>query len=197
MKLFSVLLPYSLVCGVVLALSGCANYQLGDVKPSALVGINRIHVPPFRNDTLEPRLSSLVSNAVLKELQADGTYQVSNRANCDAVLVGTIREGRKSQLRAVRNNTLRSQELYVLLYVDYHLEDPNTGERINSTVPQGTGGKFDKTDGEKVYTVPQGRTYGNTIQFVDESFQVGERAAFALAAENMAQRLVANLCNGW
>ena len=54
-------------------LSGCAGYQLGEVKPSVYAGINNLSVPIFRNDTLEPRLSSLVTNAVIKEIQADGT----------------------------------------------------------------------------------------------------------------------------
>ena len=60
-------------------LSGCAGYQLGDAKPSPYAEIEKIHVPPFKNLTLEPRLSSLVTNAVLQELQSDGTYQVATR----------------------------------------------------------------------------------------------------------------------
>ena len=66
--------------------SGCAGYQLGELKPGTYLGIEKIHVPPFKNLTLEPRLSSLVTNAVLTELQADGTYQAATRENCDAVL---------------------------------------------------------------------------------------------------------------
>ncbi len=53
-------------------------------------------MPPFKNQTLEPRLSSLVTNAVITELQADGTYQVSTRESADAVMVGTIRRIEKT-----------------------------------------------------------------------------------------------------
>lgn len=179
---------------------GCAGYQLGDVKPGVYAGIEKIHVPPFKNLTLEPRLSSLVTNAVLVELQADGTYQVSTRENADAVLVGTIRKIEKRQLRAVRTDTLRSQELSLYLHVEFHLEDPDTGARIdgvpdndNSGAP--AGGKVDGAG--EVFGARQGLVIGETIQFVDPSFQVGERNAFAVVAEDVADKLVSCLANGW
>ena len=179
-------------------LTGCAGYQLGEVKPSSYQGINKLHVPPFKNETLEPRLSSLVTNAVLKELQADGTYELASKSNADAVLVGEIREIQKRQLRAVRTDTLRSQELRLFLYIDFHLEDPNTGQRILSTVPKMKGSaKIGKAGSDDVIEARQGRVIGDTIQFVDQSYQVGERSALAVAAEDLADKLVSQLSNGW
>jgi hypothetical protein len=191
-----------------LFLSGCAGYQLGEVKPGTYKGIEKIHVPPFKNLTLEPRLSSLVTNAVLIELQGDGTYQVATRENCDAVLVGTIREIRKRQLRAVRTDTLRSRELSLFLYVDFHLEDPKTGHRIGERGDDENGdGTYDdvieeapadgKMGEEVVYGARQGLVIGETIQFVDASYQVGERSALAVVSENVADKLVSQLANGW
>lgn len=176
---------------------GCAGYQLGDVKPSALAGIDDLHVPPFKNSTLEPRLSSLVTNAVLKEIQADGTYRVANRANCDAILVGEIVRIDKSQLRAVRNDTLQSQELNVTIRVDYYLEDPNTGERIVSTATPSKFGNDKNGANEDVVRARMGAVTGTTIQFVDPSFQVGERNAFAVAAQDLATKLVSQIADGW
>jgi hypothetical protein len=191
-----------------LFLSGCAGYQLGEVKPGTYKGIEKIHVPPFKNLTLEPRLSSLVTNAVLVEMQADGTYQVATRENCDAVLVGTIKEIRKRQLRAVRTDTLRSRELSLYLYVDFHLEDPVTGARIGKRGDDENGdGSEDmvvveepvdgKAGEETVYGARQGLVIGETIQFVDASYQVGERSAFSVVAEDAADKLVSQLANGW
>lgn len=191
-----------------LFLSGCAGYQLGEVKPGTYMGIEKIHVPPFKNLTLEPRLSSLVTNAVLTELQADGTYQVATRENCDAVLVGTIREIRKRQLRAVRTDTLRSRELSLYLYVDFHLEDPTTGQRIGKRGDDenGDGGddeiaEEEPVDGKAgedvVYGARQGLVIGETIQFVDASYQVGERSALSVVSEDVADKLVSQLANGW
>jgi len=192
-----------------LFLSGCAGYQLGEVKPGTYMGIEKIHVPPFKNLTLEPRLSSLVTNAVLTELQADGTYQVATRESCDAVLVGTIREIRKRQLRAVRTDTLRSRELSLYLYVDFHLEDPTTGQRIGKRGDDenGDGGDDEVAEEEEpvdgkagedvVYGARQGLVIGETIQFVDASYQVGERSALSVVSEDVADKLVSQLANGW
>ena len=178
-------------------LSGCAGYELGDVKPSVYAGINNLHVPIFKNDTLEPRLSSLVTNAVTKEIQADGTYRISNRRNSDAVLVGKITQIRTTQLRAARTDTLEAQELRMQLYVEFHLEDPNTGEIIRSTIPEAEGSKDKRVENDPAILAPQGRVIGTTIQFVDPSFQVGERNALSVAAQDAASKLVGQLANGW
>jgi len=180
--------------------TGCAGYQLGEVKPGVYKDIEKLHVPPFKNLTLEPRFSSLLTNAVLAELQSDGTYEVSSRANADAVLVGEIRQIEKRQLRAVRTDTLRSRELSLYLIVDFHLEDPQTGARIGDRVARGdlevpTDDKAG-TD-EEIIGARQGRVVGETIQFVDPSFQVGERNALSFVAEDLADKLVSQLANGW
>lgn len=192
------LFAFLFLTGAALLISGCAGYQLGEVKPSALAGIDRIHVPPFKNSTLEPRLSSLVTNAVLKEIQADGTYKVTNRTNCDAILVGEITRIKKSQLRAVRNDTLQSQELSAYLYIKYHLEDPATGQRIDSTATPSKYGSDEKSTGdEDVYLSRQRAVTGRSIQFVDPSFQVGERNALSVAAQDAATKLVSQIADGW
>lgn len=180
--------------------TGCANYQLGDVKPGIYRDIEKLHVPPFKNLTLEPRFSSLVTNAVLAELQADGTYEVASRANCDAVLVGEIRRVEKRQLRAVRTDTLKSRELSLYLIVDFHLENPRTGARIGEYAASGdievpTDDKLAAS--EEIIGARQGRVVGETIQFVDPSFQVGERNALSFVAEDLADKLVSQLANGW
>jgi hypothetical protein len=190
-------LPVFLVA--LISFSGCAGYQLGDTKPSAYEGIRKIHVPIFKNDTLEPRLSSLVTNAVLKEMHVDGTYVVSNRSNADAVLVGVIQSIQKAQLRSVRTDTLQSQELLLHLYVDYHLEDPRTGAVITNTSDSGAArlGKSKEVEGGQVILAREGRVIGSTIQFVDNNFQVGERAALSVAAQDLASKLVSQLADGW
>jgi hypothetical protein len=180
--------------------TGCAGYQLGGVKPGVYKDIEKLHVPTFKNLTLEPRLSSLVTNAVLAGLQSDGTYKVSSRADADAVLVGEIRQIAKQQLRAVRTDTLKSRELSLYVIVDFHLEDPQTGARIGDLVAQGAieVPSEDKLGtAEEVIGARQGRVVGETIQFVDPSFQIGERNALSFVAEDLADKLVSQLANGW
>jgi hypothetical protein len=113
-------------------------------------------------------------------------------------LVGNIREIKKRQLRSVPNDTLESQELILFLYIDFHLEDPNTGRRIELTAVEGDSyGKSKQTDGEEVITARQGRVIGETIQFLDPSYQVGERNALSFAAQDLATKLVSQLANCW
>ena len=180
--------------------TGCAGYQLGGVKPGVYKDIEKLHVPTFKNLTLEPRLSSLVTNAVLAGLQSDGTYKVSNRADADAVLVGEIRQIVKQQLRAVRTDTLKSRELSLYLIVDFHLEDPQTGARIGDRVAQGAieVPSEDKLGtAEEVIGARQGRVVGETIQFIDPAFKIGERNALSFVADDLADKLVSQLANGW
>lgn len=174
--------------------AGCAGYQLGAVKPSAYSGVHNIFVPPFKNDTLEPRISNLITNAVLKEMQLDGTYKVSRKFEADAILRGRIEKITKYQLRGVRTDTLRSQELGLYMYVSWFLEDPKTGERIHcKTDCEPKDVKY----GSEVIKVRPGVIIGDTIQFVDASYQVGERNAVAVAAEDAARKLVDQMSEGW
>ena len=191
-------LTFSLFLATIAAvmLSGCAGYQLGDVKPSVYAGINNLNVPVFRNDTLEPRLSSLVTNAVIKEIQADGTYRISNRGNSDAVLLGRITQIRKSQLRAARTDTLESQQLRLQIYLEFHLEDSTTGEIIRSTIPDTESSNDKRVENDPAVFAGQGRVVGTTIQF-DLILPSGERDALSIAAQDAASKLVSQLANGW
>ena len=83
------------------------------------------------------------------------------------------------------------------LYVEFHLEDPNTGEIIRSTIPEAEGSKDKRVENDPAILAPQGRVIGTTIQFVDPSFQVGERNALSVAAQDAASKLVGQLANGW
>ena len=175
---------------------GCAGYQLGAVKPSAYEKVDRVFVPPFKNNTLEPRISNLVTNAVLKQMQVDGTYKVSTRSKCDAILEGTIERIHKYQLRGLRTDTIRSQELGLYLYIKWRLVDPDTGQEIARHCDSY---KEPETViyGDESVTVSPGTVVGDTIQFVDASFQVGERNALAVAAEDAAKKLIDQMSEGW
>lgn len=191
-------LQLSALAFLLVGLVGCAGYQLGAVKPASYAKIERIFVPPFKNDTLEPRISPLVTNAVLKQIQMDGTYKVGSRHHCDAILRGRIERIQKFQLRGVRTDTLRSQELGLYIYIRWHLEDPKTGEEIGHSdcgAAEMEGEKL-QYGSETIRTVP-GVVVGDTIQFVDPSYQVGERNAVAVAAEDAAKKLVNQLSEGW
>lgn len=154
-------------------LSSCAGYQPGSSKPEKLAAVTKLAVPTFKNDTLEPRMEVLVTNALIKKLQADGAYKIVPRDEADAVLVGTISEITRSQFRAVRSNTLRSSELLMRLVVKYDVEDPA---------------------GTSLFA---GIVTGQSNIVLDSSIQITERQALADAAERLSGQLASQVSEGW
>ena len=154
-------------------LSSCAGYQLGASKPRQMANVTKLAVPTFKNDTLEPRLEVLVTNALIKKLQMDGAYQIVPREEADAVLHATIKDIERSQFRSVRSNTLRSSEILNRLIVDYKVED-NSGAQI--------------LKGSE-------RAYSNIV--LDPNVQLSERQALADAAERLGSALASRISEGW
>jgi Lipopolysaccharide-assembly len=156
-----------------LLLSNCAGYHIGSPKPSHLTNVVKLHVPTFANDTLEPRLAVLVTNAVIKQIQASGSYEITNEEDADATLKGTIDVIDRSQWRSVRSNTLRTREILELLRVNYKVVDGNNA------------------------VLHSGRTLGQSHIVLDANFQLSERQALSEAAEQLAVALVGEISNGW
>ena len=154
--------------------SGCAGYTLGPAKPEFLSNVHRIAVPSFRNNTLSPRLESLVATTVVRQLQQDGTYQVVNEEAADAVLIGTVERVTRNPARSVRGNVLLTQEFTLIINLKYQL------------IERGTN---------KVLDV--GRVDGQTNFFVSGDVQQDERQAIPLAIERAAVRLTSQLTEGF
>jgi hypothetical protein len=163
----------ALLAAPVLLLAGCAGYTVGPVKPAKLASVNSIAVPTFKNMTLEPRSSVLVTNEVVKRLQNDGSYKVASSASADAVLKGTLVEIRRRPLRSARFNTLKTREMEFEIFIDFTLEDARTRE-----------------------VLADGRARGSSQIFLDENFQLTERQALNDAAAEAARDLVTRLSEG-
>lgn len=155
-------------------LSNCAGYRLGPVKPARFEAIESIAVPTFKNETLEPRSSVLITNKTIEAFQNDGTYTIAKAADADAVLRGVITKLERRQLRAARFNQLRTRELGLTLEIDYTFEDARTAEVL--------------------YT---GTARGTTNVFLDPNFQLSERQAINEAAQRAAQQIVSRIAEGW
>jgi hypothetical protein len=154
-------------------LTNCAGYQLGASKPHQMANVTKLAVPTFKNNTLEPRLEVLVTNALIKKLQTDGAYQIVPRSEADAVLTASIEDIERSQFRSVRSNTLRSSEILMRLIVKYKVED-NAGTKLLS----GTE-----------------RAWSNIV--LDPSVQITERQGLADAAQRLADALASRISEGW
>lgn len=183
-----------LISLVALLFGGCAGYKLGTTKPTAYADVKSIYVPTFENRTLEPRFAVLVTNAVISALQQDGTYKITDRNHADAILKGRITQNLRRQQRSVDTNILRTKEMLFLTQVHYQLETPD-GKVIRQSDPFG----IDVEEKSAVTGQRQsaGIAIGRSSIFLDQNFQLSERQALSLAAEDAAQAIINELTNGW
>jgi hypothetical protein len=157
-----------------LTLGGCLGYHVGPVKPYYLRDVHTIAVPTFKNRTLVPRIDVLVTDTVIKQLQQDGTYQITNGDKADATLTGEISRITRAPARSVRGNVLATTEFTLWLVVKYSL----TGR-----------------DGKPL--VAPTDAIGTTTFFVSSDVTSDERQALPLATEDLAGRLVTQISEGW
>jgi hypothetical protein len=156
------------------AVGGCLGYHVGPVKPYYLRDVHTIAVPTFKNRTLVPRIDVLVTDTVIKQLQQDGTYQITNGDKADATLTGEISRITRAPARSVRGNVLATTEFTLWLVVKYSL----TGR-----------------DGKPL--VAPTDAIGTTSFFVSSDVTSDERQALPLATEDLAGRLVTQISEGW
>lgn len=176
MKLARHLLLFPLLA----TLTGCAGYQLGPIKPTVMTGINTIAVPSFKNDTLEPRIEVLLANAVIKQIQQDGTYRIARDNDADAILEGTFDEIERRPARSVRSNVLLTKEYILTLRVRYRLINRATGMVLEKRLVTGSTSFFVTGSDSIAADVNQ-----------------DERQAIPIAAEELAVRLVSQISEGW
>ncbi|MGK0184796.1 MAG: outer membrane lipopolysaccharide assembly protein LptE/RlpB [Verrucomicrobiales bacterium] len=159
---------------IVLMFTGCAGYRTGTTKPVQMQSVETLAVPVFKNLTLEPRSSVLITNMVVKQLHRDGTYRITAEEGADAILRGTIRQMERRQLRSAKFNTLRSRELNLRIFVDYVVEEPGTG-----------------------LILAEGSVQGDTNVFIDRNFQLSDRQGIEDATRDLSRKLVARISEGW
>ncbi|HEY0369236.1 MAG TPA: LPS assembly lipoprotein LptE [Chthoniobacterales bacterium] len=158
---------------VAVALSSCAGYRLGEAKPNSLKKIHKIAVKTFHNTTYVPRVESLVTNTVIKQLQQDGTYEISSIDEADAVLEGTVKGIGRAPARSLRGNVLATTEFNLSVIVGWSLK---------------------AKDGRSLGAAD---VAGSTSFFVGSDVNTDERQAIPLAAEDLAVRLVSQISEGW
>jgi hypothetical protein len=162
-----------LLIPLLVSLTGCAGYGPGADKPMQLSHVAKLAVPTFKNTTLVPRLEVLTTNAVIKKLQTMGAYQIVNREEADAVLVGELYNVQRYQFRAVRSNSLQTSEIMATVNLRYYVMDKA---------------------GNKVFLAEK---IASSHQVLDPSFQLTERQILADAAERISTEVASELSEGW
>lgn len=156
------------------ALAGCLGYHIGPVKPAYLHDVHSIAIPVFDNKTLLPRIEVLITDTVIKQFHQDGTFQIVNENNADAVLKGEIASIVRTPARSARGNVLATTEFNLALHVRYRLVARNGAVLL-----------------------PSAEVIGTTSFFVSSDISTDERQALPLAAEELALHLVTQISEGW
>jgi hypothetical protein len=137
-------------------------------------GVHRVAVPIFRNTTVAPDIQTMATTTVIKQIQQDGTYEVTGADQADAIVVGTIVSVERTKARSLQGNVLASSEFNLRITIDFRIERPNTSQLM-----------------------AQRNIEGDTSFFVGNDTAVQENEAIPLAVQDAAVQFVSFLSEGW
>ena len=165
--------PLAALLAAALMLTGC-GYKLGEIRPTPMRSVRDLSVPTFKNNTYESRIEVMFADTLVKRLQQDGSYNLVNSEQADAILNCTITEINRSALRSVQNDVLATSEFGLTVRVLYDVVDQKTGATLMSGV-----------------------AIGKTSFFSGNDLQTIERQALSNAAADLANNLATQITEGW
>jgi hypothetical protein len=160
------------------------GYHVGPVKPKQMANIRRVCVKNFRNETLQPRMEAMLASAVIKQIQLDGTYEVTDESRADAILQGMVTGIERVPSRAVRGNVLQASEFKLTITCFYRMYTARTGTVLDQKTVTGTTDFF-------VTAASKGADTTTADSARDE------RQAIPLAVEDLAIRISSHISEGW
>ena len=163
----------ALLLSLVFLVSGC-GYKLGEIRPTPMRSVRTLSVPNFKNETFESRVEVLFGDTVVKRLQQDGTYQLVNSSQADAILSCTITSIRTNSLRSVINNVLATSEFGLIVEAKYEVTHQVSGAILM-----------------------QGTITGKSSFFSGNDLQTSKQQALSNAALDLADKLTAQVAEGW
>jgi len=157
------------------ALSGCAGYRVGNISGRDLQGVASVYVPVVKNASLEPDLQMVVTNALIRRFNDDGTLQVNQNASADSELDVVVTN--------VAHTPIRSSNSDLLITAEYQIRIEAKATYVNRRL------------GRKIFENVD--VVGTTTFFTQSNIQEAERQAIPLAAEDLAQNTVKLITEGW
>jgi hypothetical protein len=162
-----------LLCAVLpLGLIGCAGYSLGPSNGMA-AGERSIQIRPFMNQTLQPRLTDVVTQQVRKQVQRDGTFTLATHDDGDLVVSGTLIKYQRHELSFSPRDILTVQDFRVELTAQVKVTDRSSGKVI-----------LDKP------------ISGITLVRVGSDLVSAERQAMPILAADLARNIIDALADG-
>lgn len=158
-------------------LCSCANYQMGNTpKGAGLQDVRILYVPMAVNETDETAVPGPVTNAILQEIDRDGTFRHARKDEADAILEVTVKRIERSPIQQSVQQYLTTLQYQLTLTLEYRV--------------------YSMKDKKEV--IPKTTVSGYTTFFVQGDQTESQRQALPLAAQNAAQNLVNALSNrGW
>lgn len=154
---------------------GCAGYRLGNTPRSDMEGVKNIYIPVVKNETFEPGLQVTTTNAIIREIENDGTYMTSRLRSAGASLDVTLVNFTRKPLRRDVGDSTFTTEYRGTLEAKVTLTNLKTGTILfkNRTVK------------------------GSTDYFFQDNFQEVERQALPLASVDLARKISNMVTDGW
>ena len=110
-------------------LTGCAGYQLGPTN-GLEAGSRTVRVAYFENQTMQPRLSEAVAQAMRKQFQQDGTYRLATSGDPDVMVTGRLLRFERAAISYVPNDIRTTRDEEIRLYAQVVARDLRTGRNI-------------------------------------------------------------------
>lgn len=152
--------------------TGCAGYKLGSMLPD---DIKTVHVPTFVNQTSEPLLEVDATQALIAELQRDGSLRVADAATADAIAEVTLRDYRIDPISYRGDDRTRAREYRIVISADIVMK-----RRVDGSIVVNARG----VRGEGVFPFSGDLTSS-------------KRRGNPLASEDLAYRLVTQIVEVW
>jgi len=153
-------------------LAGCAGYRLGPVN-GQIAGDKTIEVQPFNNQTLQPRLGDVVTQAVRDRLQSDGTFHLATREAGDIIVSGIIVNYTRQPLSYLNTDVATPQNYRINVIAHVTVRERQSG---------------------KILAVKN--ISGYTFVNVGTDLQDAERQGMPLAAEDLARNVAGMVTEG-
>jgi len=168
-----VILKPVVMVAVALMVAGCAalGYRVGSSLPP---GINVVHVPTLVNRTSEPQLELSTTQAVISELQRDGTLSVGDTEKADVILIVVLENFVMEPLRYESDSATATSEYRMTIRAALELKSRRDGRVLAAN----------KVKGETDFT-PTG------------DLSSAKRDALPQAATDLAHQIVKSVVEFW
>jgi outer membrane lipopolysaccharide assembly protein LptE/RlpB len=173
MRALSFLVFLGVVGLLVGGFSGC-GYNLGEIRPTTMRSVQFLAVPTFKNRTYQPRVEVTLADAVIRQLQQDGTYTIVGTERADAILNATLNTVDRRPIRSLTTDVLTSTEYELTIVAAFDVQDRFSGATLMS-----------------------GEVRGSATFFPTGDLTTDERQAFSVAAQRLAIMLSQRISEGW